>query len=325
MSHSRPRAQPSPPASAIPVERVREERPSDETWRADALAKSRHSRLADHLLRPVEDRDVGRSAAVCAAVTRELLRDFAPALILLPAAQRRRAQALTAYALTLFDFAGQSGLEGERLSQINRWEYDLEEALVGRPVGQPVFVLLASEEERQAWRREGFDRLIQCARHRVAVARPRTVEAAAREARELGGALAEALLGRAAPPPLESFAAALLRVRALQNLGESLRRHQARLAVEELPEAWDAAGRPDRESLARLVREECRRIRPLLTAQGVGPAIPQPFRTAAGFLRRAALRLAGQIERRGAAIVETPPRLDLTARLGLLLGARWLG
>ena len=118
MTHSRPPAETPRPSSALSIEQIRGERPTEESWRADALAKSRHSRLADHLLQPVEDHDVGRSEAVCAAVTREFLRDYAPALILLPVAQRRRAQALTAYALVLFDFAKQSGLEGERLAQI---------------------------------------------------------------------------------------------------------------------------------------------------------------------------------------------------------------
>lgn len=313
---------PAPP-SATPVERVRGERPTDESWHADALAKSRHSRLADQLLEPREDQDLDRSVSICAAVTRQVLQDFAPALILLPAPERRRTQALTAYALTLFDFARQSGLEGERLSQINRWEFSLEEALEGRPPGQPVFVLLASEEQRLPWCRAGFDRLHQCSRRRVAVTRLRTVEAADHEARQLGGALLDILLGSRPSAELESFAAALIRLHGLQNLGEGLRRHQARLAAEELPEDWSSAGGPNRESLDRAVRSECERILSRLADGKALEGTPAAFSRAAAFLRLGGLELGRLIDSRGAGVVESPPRLGLASRLGLLIRCHW--
>ncbi len=183
----------------VPVERVRGEHPDDPTWRADALAGSRHSRLADQLLAPARDLDPERAAAICAEVARHALRDFAPALMLLPPPERRRVQALTAFALTLFDFARQSGLDGERLAQLNRWDFDLEAALDGNPPAQPVFLVMAAEERRAPWNRDGLDDLLRAARHRATVRRPATAAAAAGEAEALGGALLRALLPPAEP------------------------------------------------------------------------------------------------------------------------------
>ena len=60
---------------------------------------------------------------MCAAICRDLFLDFAPALILLKPAARRRVQALAAYARTLFDFTNDHGLEGERFAQVNRWQF----------------------------------------------------------------------------------------------------------------------------------------------------------------------------------------------------------
>src|SRR5260370_39639002 len=87
-----------------------------EAWRADSLSRSRHSRLDAEVSRPTEDFDEEKAAGLCADIARAVLGDFAPALLLLPATERRRAQALVAYAHTLFDFARQHGVEGERLA-----------------------------------------------------------------------------------------------------------------------------------------------------------------------------------------------------------------
>src|SRR5262245_25920400 len=81
-------------------DRPRGDRPGDETWRADSLARSHHSRLDAEISRPAEDFDEEKAAALCADITRGLLGDFAPALLLLPETERRRAQALIAYAHT---------------------------------------------------------------------------------------------------------------------------------------------------------------------------------------------------------------------------------
>ena len=165
-------------AGALPVERVRGARPEDEAWRADALAGSRHSRWADELRQPLELHDLDRAEEICRQVTRLALQDYAPALMLLAGRPRRQVQALTAYTLVLLDFACQTGLEGEKLTAINRWEFELEAALDGHPTGQPVFVLLHSLEQEGAWAREGFDRLHSAARHRAVQIRPRDRAAA---------------------------------------------------------------------------------------------------------------------------------------------------
>ncbi len=311
------------PRRGVPVERVRDEHPEGDSWRADALAASRHSRLLDELRRPLEDHRPERAAEVCGDVARAVLRDFAPALILLPAAERRRAQALAAYALTLFDFAGQTGLEGERLSQINRWEFELEAALSGRPAGQPVWVLLAEEERRRPWPREALDALGDAARSVVVRGRGGGSGAAGHAAAATGKALAAALLGAEAPAAAGGLAAALLRLRRLQDLGEGLRRRRPGLPGEALPGADRGEALPA-ETIAKAVAAECARLAPELAAARTGvPSLPAPYRSAARYLARAAARLLAKTERLGAGVVDSPPSLGALARVGLVLRSRW--
>jgi hypothetical protein len=280
--------------------------PQGSEWRADALAGSRHSRISDHLVQPIESHDVEKAAVICAQVTRTVLGDLTPALILLHAEWRQRVQALTAYGLTLFDFAKQTGLEGERLSQINRWEFELETALSGKP-----------------WPVEALDRLGNAARRRITSRRPSTAGALDQQALALGGALVGALVKEGGTPALDSFAAALLRIRALQDLTHSLRRHQATLPVDELTDAWDPESRTNGDQVERAIATECRRIRALLAdgSRAVSEA-PVPMRSAGIYLLLAGRRLLADIEKRGAAILDQPPRLGLLSRLGLLLRAR---
>ena len=146
---------------------VSERRSGDPEWRADALAKSRHSRLLDQIRRPGQTFDPRQASLVCSQICRGALGDLAPALLLLPRDERRRAQVLAAFCMTLFDFAGQPGLEGDRLAEINRWEFGCEEALGGRPPAQPVFHLLASEQRRRPWPAEAIDQLFALARRRA--------------------------------------------------------------------------------------------------------------------------------------------------------------
>jgi hypothetical protein len=175
------------------AEEIRDRHPADPAWRADALGASRHRRLADEIPQPKDDFDTARAEALCAEICREALRDYAPGLALLTPADRRRAQALTAYTRTLFDFARQRGLEGERLAQINRWEFTLESALSGRPVGQPVFVAMARCEGERPWPREALDELATAARRSVTrdAGHPWTVD----DDRRLASALLAAWMG----------------------------------------------------------------------------------------------------------------------------------
>jgi hypothetical protein len=292
----------------MPVERVRGERPDDPEWRADALAGSRHTRLADELREPDEDHDPERSRALCAEITRQALLDFAPALIPLPPSERERAQALAAFSLTLFDFALQTGLEGERLAQINRWEFNLELALEHRPPGQPVFVQMARADESRPWPRDGLDGLVAVARRRAA--RPHgsletDPEGGRGERERLAAALFTALLGAEPDAAERELGEAVLGVRALQGLGERLRR-----------------GRTGGDHLAQRIPAEAARLRALLSPAGRAPAFREPYRRSGVYLRRAALKILALVERRGEAIVDQPPRLGALARIATLLQAR---
>jgi len=301
------------------------DKPPDVSRRPEDYVSSRHSRLIDEISRPLDIDDPRKAVAVCAEVTRQVLLDFAPALTLLPVSERRRAQTLATYAFTLFDFARQSGLEGERLAQINRWEFSLEAALTGDPPAQPVFVQIAQLEKQTPWSRDGFDRLMSAARRRATVRRPATVEAAERDSIELGGALAELLVGESPSAALEAMAAALARVLSLRMLGEDLRRHQARLPVAELPESWEATTGADIEALAKAVHSECTRIRPLLlrSARAI-PDLPPDYRRCGKYLLLAGDRLLNLLQETGAGLRQESPHLGAASRLSLLMRARWL-
>ncbi len=188
-----------------PAEATRDTHPPGASWRADALAASPHRRLADDIPAPLADFDTERAAALCAAVTRDLLRDFAPALALLAPDERRRVQALAAFARTLFDFACQRGVEGERLAQINRWDWELEAALAGQPAGQPVFVAVAAADRQRPWPRPALTALGALARRLARREEPRIAGA---EADALAAALAEALFDRPATPAVRALGAA---------------------------------------------------------------------------------------------------------------------
>ena len=306
----------------VPVERLRDEHPTSEEWRADAMAASRHSRLLDELRLPRAEADPEAAARLCGEVCRNALRDLAPAVILLPPAERRRAQALAAYALVLFDFARQTGLEGERLSQINRWQFQLEEVLSGEPSGQPIFLAMQTEEGRRPWDREALDALADAARHRVATRRPATAAAREAELERLAGAICGALAGPQAAAA-RSLGGGLLRLFALLDLGEGLRRHDARLPRHELPDDWHETGRAGHEVLAAAVAGECRRAGPLLLPARFA-ALPRAWRRAARFLALAGRALLERVETAGAEVARRPPRLGVGHRLRLLLRARWL-
>lgn len=289
------------------------------------MAQSRHARLDDVLVEPLEDHDTERAAAICGEVTRRALRDFAPALVLLPSDQRRRVQAIAAFALTLFDFARQSGLEGEKLSQMNRWHFDLETTLAGEPPGQPVFVLLAAAETEAAWDRDALDDLLACARRRALIPRPESTAAVAADARALGRALAGALQPRqAASDTSAELAAWLVRVGRLLALGEDRRRHRAGLAVEALPEEWAVEGAADEARTGEAIQAECRRLRTALAAARPSPSLPRSWRRALTYAILAARRLVGRVESSGTALLEAPPTLGAFERLALVLRSRWL-
>jgi len=172
--------------------------PRDPNWRADALGRSRHSRLASEVRAPLDDASPERAEAVCAQITRNALGELAPALLLLSRDRRRRVQALTAWAVALFDLAqrpGLAGLDGDRLAQINAWEFRTEEALDDSPATQPVFVALAREEAARPWPRAALDALVAIARRQPrAAGEVGTASSDWQTAVEIGRALLEAVL-----------------------------------------------------------------------------------------------------------------------------------
>jgi phytoene/squalene synthetase len=302
----------------------RPEGKEDEAWRADPLSRSRHSRLDAEVSRPAQDFDEEKAAGLCADIARAVLGDFAPALLLLPATERRRAQALLAYAHTLFDFARQHGVEGERLAQINRWEWTLEVALSGQPVGQPIFLRMARENERRRWPVDALDELAACARRRALRRQPATVADAEVDALSLGRSVAAALLEKSLNAEIDGLASALVRLWSLQHLGDEVDRRRCPLPAAEVPEA--DAGQWERNQLMMAARRECERLRGRLlkAPRGLGD-LPPGYRRAAVFALLGALRLLTEIEDSSRDLLASPPKLALSSRLGFLLRARWFG
>ena len=298
-------------------------RPSDESWRADALVGSRHSRWVEELRQPLDLHDEVRAADICAQVSRLALQDFAPALLLLSRLHRQRLQTITAYVLTLFDFVRQSGLEGERLTAINRWEFDLEAALEGHPAGQPVFVQIYALERQQPWAREGFDRLHGLARRRSVQLRPIDRQAAEGEAAVLGECLAWLFLGQRPTEPVARMASAWVRLRGLLNLGDDLRRHRARLPTSELPQNWSLKDGSSQLVVANAIHDECGRLGPMLADRSLSSQVPKALRAAARYCQRTAMRLLEQTESKGVGLLESPPQIGLWSRLALLARSRW--
>lgn len=286
--------------------------PADAEARRDSPPGSSEHSSFHGIEPPVGDHDLARATRICAEITRDLLRDFAPALLLLPAAERRRVQALTAYTRTLFDFARDTSLEGERLAQINRWQFALEQALGGDPPGQPVFVLLAEEERNRSWHREGFDELASMARQRVSLGLPRNPEEAARSFRRLAAAIAQALTGAPLANETATRCAAILRAHSLLGWQERLWSDRPDLDIP----AAEAGGERFRES----VRRESAALRVELAAGLEPDRALAPFGPAARFLHATAVQIVARAER--AAAADSPPRIPLTTRVRLLATAR---
>lgn len=314
----------APPRSPAPVERVSDSPPAAGEWRADATAQSRHSRLDDSLVEPLDNHDLDRAATVCAEIARRALGDFAPALMLLSTTERQRLQALAAFALTLFDFARQSSLEGERLAQMNRWSFDLESTLDGQPPGQPVFVLLAAAGEQHPWSPDALEAIVTCARRRALKQRMQSSDDIDKESVRLASALCQALLPKTGDKA-SKLGATLLRVGRLLALGEDQRRHQAGLASDELPELWAGDRATSTAQLTTAIRHESRRLSAaLVTATADTAHLPTAsWRRATRYAILAARKLLSRIETTGAEIVHTPPQLGAVERLLLLLRSRW--
>ena len=318
---------PSAPPATVPQLAIREHRPTDPRWRGDLLAPSSHGRLLPETPEGWEDEGEAGSAAsasegaepLAAALTREALGDFAPALLLLPATERARVRALLAYAWTLMACAGQHGAEGERLAQIDRWEAGLERALGGGTRTPLICRRMARESARRRWPADALEELAACARRRVLRPRPATAADAESDARSLARAATGALLEASLNAEVSGFAGALVRLHALQHLGATLARGRCPLPADE--------GQPlAAEALGEAVQRECARLRPwLLRAPRGLVELPVAYRRAGVFSLLAALRLLSEIEEAGARVLSAPPHLPPATRIGLLARARWFG
>jgi phytoene/squalene synthetase len=252
-------------------------------------------------------------------LTREALGDFAPALWLLPATERARVRALLAYACTLMACAGQHAVEEERLAQIDGWEAGLERALGGEIRTAPICLDMARENARRRWPADALDELAACARRRVLRPGPATAADAGSDARSLARAVGGALLERSLNAEVSGFAAALVRLHALQHLGAARTRGPCPLPADE--------GQPlVGEALGEAVQRECARLRPwLLRAPRGLVELPVPYQRAGVFALLAGLRLLSDIEEAGARVLSAPPHLPPATRIVLLARARWFG
>lgn len=262
-----------------------------------------------------------RLAAHCAAVAREMLGDFSPALLLLPGTERRRVRTLLAWAASLLADAMRTDPVEERVGLIDSWEADLTRALGGDAEAPPLCVRMARESARRRWPAGALEELIACARRRARCARPADAAAAEQEAQGLARAVGGALLEGRLNAEVCGFAGALVRLRAMQDLGGALARGRCPLPMDEV-EAADGSGAPG--ELEDAVRRECARLRPwLLRAPRGLVELPAPYRRAGVFALLAALRLVSEIEEAGRRLAQAAPRLSTATRLTLLARARW--
>jgi hypothetical protein len=104
----------------------------------------------------------------------------------------------------MLDFASQPGLEGERLAQLNRWEFETESALEGRPAGQPVFVAMSEAHRNRPWPTKALEALGRVARS-IAIR-----GADSRITPQIAAAACTALLPTRAEPEVSDLVARLL-------------------------------------------------------------------------------------------------------------------
>lgn len=229
--------------------------------------------------------------------------DLAPALMLLSRQSRLRAQALAAYTITLFDFARQPGLEGERLAGLNRWQFELEQALDGSPTGQPVFVRLAEEEQTTPWQREEFDRLHAVARRLAVVAHESDSTADESVDHTIVDSWLTLLSGTSPDETTIQQGATVLKLhRLLRSQGAS-----------------DGLSAATRERLD----AESDRMRATLRSPVKAGDLAPDLTAAAAYLQRACLALMDQAERSIRRRTSRRPKLGILRRLSILFRARW--
>ncbi len=282
-----------------------------------------------------------------AETAEDTLGPFAPALRLLPAMERERALALTAYAGALFDRArsGDGRQDGAnrsaRVDSIDRLAAELDRCLeadpppeaapgltpmptpMPTPMSAPI-VGMVTAHRRRPWPPEALDEIATTARRRAVTPRPETRREGFASALRLGAALACAQLGAPQPPAVARFAGALLRLSMIQRLGAEMEAGRCCLSLEDLADDLAVgSAKPDLRAVVRAVRGQCQRMRPDLLAIGKALAdLPTAYRQPVSYLLLASLRLLAELEDTDSLFLVRPPTLGRLTRLRLLLRAR---
>jgi hypothetical protein len=244
------------------------------------------------------------------------LGDLTPALALLPARERRRAETLAEWCRGLFLTADEGDRVERRVERLNRSAYLVARALAGEAVASPFAGRLADESARRLLPRRALDALLAAARRAVRQPVASTPADWEVRTREVAEALAEAMLGAPPTPSTCDAAAGLLRLARLLAVPAALRTRSFHLPIEVPP---DGAGAPLEASMATAVADECEAIHQLLLrgARGVGE-VPLTFRAALAALLALALRLLGRVEEHPERLLRLPVRLGRLESLWVL-------
>jgi hypothetical protein len=259
------------------------------TWKPESLAAKLFESSDEELCRRRVDE-----------IAESRLGDFARALTLFTERERARLALLVAFLDALTDIARADVSPAERIDNLNRVAYRTARALRGEPTPSAFLRLFAAEARRRSFTRHALDEVFASARTAAASPRPESGAELDVRARELGEAVATALLGAAPTPAVVDLAAGLLRLGALQRLSLELARHTAPLPESELAEPVQYR---TEDELAAAVSRECGALHNLLLkgARAVGE-VPLTFRRPVAFALPVAIALLGLIEERPRAI-----------------------
>lgn len=252
---------------------------------------------------------------------RARLGDFAPALTLLTARERQRAELLVAWTGALADTAREEGDGAVRLARLHRAAFHLARALAGEPADSALLRLLAAEAGRRAFGRPALDGLLAAARAAIEAPRPAGAGELAARAHELAGAFATGLAGAELPVAALDLAAGLLRLGRLLALPGELAQGRCPLPADVLPGPLQYRRV---EEIGAAVAAEAEALRPLLLRGARAAAeAPLTFRRPLVYLVPAALELLGAVEERPQELARRAPRLSSWSRRRAYWRARW--
>lgn len=232
---------------------------------------------------------------------------LAPALGLLPARERLRADTLALWCRALFATAREGDRVERRIERLHRSAYLVARARAGEPVASPFARRLGEESARRELPRPALDALLREARRAVRQQLASTPADWEVRTRAVAAAVAEAMLGAPPTPSTADAAAGVLRLACVLAVPAGLGERRFHLPVELPP---TVGGTPPDGELLRAVADECEAIHQLLLrgARGVGE-VPLTFRAALAALLALALRLLGRVEERPERLLRQPVRL----------------